>query len=84
MARTSPSRPLTSSRKYDKNEFEYVNPESAVTPEFVALMPRGYTPLICACTRAEGRKRHKMTSNFPEIIDEPLINVTVLLPPTTV
>src|SRR5260370_59801 len=57
MARTSPLGPRSSSRKYDKKEFEYVNPESGVTPEFVALIPRGYTPLTCACNGAERKKR---------------------------
>ncbi len=28
--------------------FVYVKPAAGVAPEFVALMPSGYTPLFCA------------------------------------
>src|SRR5512134_2755931 len=48
VATTSPFDPFDSSRALKMNRFEYVNPDSGVTPAFVAFIPVGYTPLICA------------------------------------
>src|SRR5262249_47354746 len=48
VATTSPSGPFDSSRALKMNRFEYVNPESGVTPALVAFIPVGYTPRICA------------------------------------